>query len=36
MGISVIQLFAVYRPGESPFVNAAQRRIITTAAFTLT
>lgn len=36
MGISVIQLFATYKPNESPFVKAAQRRIITTAAFTLT
>ncbi|KAI0357205.1 hypothetical protein OH77DRAFT_141975 [Trametes cingulata] len=36
MGISVIQLFASYAPKESIFVNAAQRRIITTAALTLT
>ncbi|KAI0631824.1 hypothetical protein C8Q77DRAFT_1074777 [Trametes polyzona] len=35
MGNSVIQLYATYVPGESPFVNTAQRRIITTAAFTL-
>ncbi|KAI0641675.1 hypothetical protein C8Q79DRAFT_918868 [Trametes meyenii] len=36
MGISVIQLFASYVPGESIFIHAAQRRIITTAALTLT
>ncbi|KAH9896050.1 hypothetical protein C8Q73DRAFT_665064 [Cubamyces lactineus] len=35
MGISVIQLFAIYTPHESIFVHAAQRRIITTAALTL-
>ncbi|KAI9068558.1 hypothetical protein FKP32DRAFT_1561435 [Trametes sanguinea] len=35
MGFSVVQLFAAYVPGESIFVNAAQRRIITTAALTL-
>ncbi|KAI0327852.1 hypothetical protein GY45DRAFT_1256114 [Cubamyces sp. BRFM 1775] len=35
MGISVIQLFAIYTPMESIFVHAAQRRIITTAALTL-
>ncbi|KAI0820898.1 hypothetical protein BC628DRAFT_817017 [Trametes gibbosa] len=36
MGVSVIQLYATYKPNESPFVQAAQRRIITTAALTLT
>ncbi|KAI0764238.1 hypothetical protein BD413DRAFT_673558 [Trametes elegans] len=36
MGTSVVQLFAVYSSGESLFVHAAQRRIITTAALTLT
>ncbi|KAI0660066.1 hypothetical protein C8Q70DRAFT_1044615 [Cubamyces menziesii] len=35
MGISVIQLFAIYTPHESIFIHAAQRRIITTAALTL-
>ncbi|KAI0362930.1 hypothetical protein BV20DRAFT_959328 [Pilatotrama ljubarskyi] len=36
MGISVVQLFAAYAHNESIFVNTAQRRIITTAALTLT
>ena len=35
-GISVVQLFAVFTPGESVFANESQRRIILTAALTLT
>ncbi|PIL32457.1 hypothetical protein GSI_05159 [Ganoderma sinense ZZ0214-1] len=35
-GISVVQLFAVFKPEESIFVLASKRRVITTAALTLT
>ncbi|KAI1788208.1 hypothetical protein LXA43DRAFT_1026099 [Ganoderma leucocontextum] len=34
-GISVVQLFAVFKPEESIFVLASKRRVITTAALTL-
>lgn len=34
-GISVVQLFAIFVPGESIFVPQAQRRIITTVSLTL-
>ncbi|KAI0631823.1 hypothetical protein C8Q77DRAFT_1228829 [Trametes polyzona] len=35
LGISMVQLFASYAPGESIFMTAARRRVITTSALTL-
>ncbi|KAI0641673.1 hypothetical protein C8Q79DRAFT_1030360 [Trametes meyenii] len=36
MGISVVELFATYVPGETIFTEAARRRVVTTACLTLT